>query len=292
MRINLDHNNYSGSSNRQDLRKFTKADFIFIQSAIILFMISIGYLIQNNFMVDLDSKLEKEMKNTILNNRTLSQEINFTNFKQCKYILDYFRLNNFTKNLKNYERHKDVTRILAYSQISISIILFTTILILIKTTSILYLNIFKKASILLCLIFLIIEFLTIVFYLSIYLKSFNMYTYISHILENKCFSKEIFNNFDEKIIYRLFVNSFIPETKFVYICAIILIVIHFANWLILLYKIKLLLIANMNNSSLNSTLISKFSQQSESEIKAYDDLFNYSHQEKYPFYELNIYNKL
>jgi len=119
-----------------------------------------------------------------------------------------------------------------------------------------------------------------------------MYTYISHILENKCFSKEIFNNFDEKIIYRLFVNSFIPETKFVYICAIILIVIHFANWLILLYKIKLLLIANMNNSSLNSTLISKFSQQSESEIKAYDDLFNYSHQEKYPFYELNIYNKL
>jgi hypothetical protein len=290
MQINITQNSYFG--NKPELRKFTKADFILIQAALILFMVTIGFLLQNNFIVDLDTRIEKEMMNTILSNRTLTQEINFTKFNQCRYILSDFSLQKFTQNLKNYERHKDVAQILSYTQISISIVLFVTILILIKTTSTSLLNILKKGSIILCLVLLTIEFFTMVFYVSIYLKSFNMYTYIIQTIENKCFSKEIFYDINEEIIYRVFLNSFIPEAKFVFTCAVILIVIHFANWLILLYKIKLLIIANLSNSSLNSTLISKGSLQSESEMNGQDEFFNNASPEKYPCYELNMYNKM
>jgi hypothetical protein len=82
---------------------------------------------------------------------------------------------------------------------------------------------------------------------------------------------------NENVIYEVFISAFLPKLKFVYSSAIILLVLHFGNLIILLYKIKLLLILNLTNGSLNSsnsnTYFENYGKDNNYEMVVYNDNF-------------------
>jgi hypothetical protein len=244
------YQSFPASTNNQII-KFSKLDFNFILSMAILVFLIIIFTLHNIFIVNLKSHIEKEMVNMIMSNQTLIDN------KQCKKLLTTFTLEKFKLNLENYESHKDYLYYTNTTCMGISFTLSVCLIFLIKFRKNAFNKFFKKAAISFAIIFAVIEYVSILFYLSIYLKSFHMYTFIENTLfYNKCFRVEGFEDLHETIVYKVFVNTFLPEAKFVYSCAAVLVMLHFGILIVVIYKIKLLIMINIEHLNCDSTFFS------------------------------------
>lgn len=243
----------SSASNRGIAYK--KVDFNLILSGGVFLLVLLACLLNNYFIIDLKSTVEKETVAMILSNQTIINENkNSTSLESCRKLITEVSLIKFKTNLDNYEKNKSCTIFISAADSIVSFLLFIALLILIKyDPTVPQENFLKKLSIGLAFLFTILEFISLIIYLSIYMKTYHMYKFIEKTIRLKCFNVYMFKDINETIVYAKFINSFIPSVRFVYSCAVILIVIHFINLIILLYKIKLLIIINMSNRSLNDS---------------------------------------
>ena len=187
----------------------------------------------------------------IMSNETLIDN------KQCKKLLTNFTLGKFKLNLENYETHKEYLYYTNITSMGVCFILGVSLIFLIKFRRNLFNKFFKKSAIFLAFILTAIEYISILFYLSVYLKSFHMFTFIeSTLFLNKCFKVEGFEDLHETIVYKVFVYTFLPEVKFVYSCAAVLVMIHFGVLIVVIYKIKLLIMINVDSLNFDSSFFS------------------------------------
>jgi len=244
------YQSYPTGTNNQ-LIKFSKLDFFLILSVAILIFLVIVFNLHNIFIVNLKSHIEKEMVNMIMSNETLIDN------KQCKKLLTNFTLEKFKLNLENYEKHNEYLYYTNITSMAVCFILGVSITFLIKFRRNLFNKCLKKSAIFLAFSFTAIEYISILFYLSVYLKSFHMFTFIeSTLVLNKCFKVDGFENLHETIVYKVFVYTFLPEVKFVYSCAAVLVMIHFGIMIVIIYEIKLLIMINVESLNCDSSFFS------------------------------------
>lgn len=282
--------------------RFRRGDFNLILSGIIFFIVLIGFLLNKTFIVNLKTHIEKEMVNLILTNSTIiNTNINITSYIICRKILTNSSILRFRTNVDKYEKNREYSEMIIISNIIIASLLLIVVIILTKYNTEHIDNFIKKASIILAVIFTLIEYICLILYVSIYLKTFHMYSYSEDIIENNCFTQEMFaDNFNENLVYEVFVFAFFPKLKFVYSSAIILMVLHFGNLIILLYKIKLLLILNLTNGNLNTntylntcctTYYEQYGKDNNYEMVVYNDNFANKQNIYYNAYSNNKYQE-
>jgi hypothetical protein len=254
--------------------KMSKIDFNLVMSGFILFLVLICYMLSSFFIVDLKSQIEKEMVNLIMSNSSLLTH-NESALENCHTLLTNLTLKKFKNNLNNYENHKLYSEYVNTAGVSVSILFCLTLTLLIKYFQRLYSNLLKRTCIVLSVLFILIEFVSLLLNLSIYLKSFHMYSFVENtVIFNKCFYVEGFSDIHETIVYKIFINSFVPTARSVYLCATILILIHFLNLTILIYKIKLIIVINSQKISIRSSFFPSIITENEIPLTETNSIIN------------------
>jgi hypothetical protein len=226
----------------------TKRDINLVLSFTIFLLVTIGFLLDKYFIIELHNKVEVNMIDKVFGNLSLIElNKNDTIRESCKKMINNKTILKFRVNIDSYESNKYKAEIATQIDLGICLLLLIALLVLFKYDS--DSLIINKACFVLAATFAFTEYISLILYLSLYLKAYHLYTFVFD--SNKCYFEYMFDSVDENIAYQLFINSFLPEVEFVYSCIIVLILLHFGNLIIVLYKMKLLIVLNLTHKSIN-----------------------------------------